>query len=97
MFIVVLLLLIDPLIDMMGIGEIRSECHSYVVPMILFSIPLIFNGTIAGMLRGEGAARRSTYVLVIAAVIHLVLDPVLIYGAGMGLTGAAVATAVGMG
>ncbi len=96
-FIVVLLVLVDPIIDMMGIGEIRPECHSYVVPMILFSMPLIFNGTVAGMLRGEGAARKSTYVLVIAAVTHLILDPVLIYGLNMGLTGAAVATAIGMG
>lgn len=49
------------------------------------------------MLRGEGAARKSTYVLVTAALVHMVLDPVLIYGAGLGLTGAAIATVTGMG
>ncbi len=36
-------------------------------------------------------------MLVTAALVHMVLDPVLIYGAGMGLAGAAAATVIGMG
>ena len=94
---VILLLLIDPVVDMMGVTDIRRECHEYIAPMILGSVCIVLNGTVAGLLRAEGAAKKSTYVLITAAVVHMALDPVLIYGLDMGLTGAAVATVVGMG
>lgn len=94
---VLMMFLIDPVVDMMGVTDIREECHEYITPMIIGSVFIVLNGTVAGMLRGEGSAKRSTYVLVTAALTHMVLDPVFIYGLGMGLTGAAVATVIGMG
>lgn len=33
-FMIAMFVLVDPFIDMMGIGDIRAECHSYVLPMI---------------------------------------------------------------
>ena len=94
---VILLLLIDPIVDMMGVTDIREECHEYITPMILGAVLVVLNGTVAGMLRGEGAAKRSTYVLIVAALTHMALDPLFIYGLDMGLTGAAIATVIGMG
>lgn len=46
--------LMDPFIDIMGVGDIRSECHGYAIPMIAGAPAIVFNGTVAGMLRGEG-------------------------------------------
>ena len=94
---VILMFLIDPVIDMMGVTDIRTECHDYIGPMILGSVFIVLNGTVAGLLRAEGAAKKSTYVLITAALTHMALDPVLIYGLGLGLTGAALATVIGMG
>lgn len=94
---VVLYLCIDPVIDMMGVTDIRSECHVYIEPMLLGSVFIVLNGVVAGLLRAEGSAKRSTYVLVTAAVTHMCLDPVFIYGFGFGLAGAAYATVIGMG
>lgn len=94
---VVLYLCIDPVIDMMGVTDIRSECHVYIEPMLLGSVFIVLNGVVAGLLRAEGSAKRSTYVLITAAVTHMCLDPVFIYGFGFGLAGAAYATVIGMG
>lgn len=94
---VVLYLCIDPVIDMMGVTDIRSECHVYIEPMLLGSVFIVLNGAVAGLLRAEGSAKRSTYVLITAAVTHMCLDPVFIYGFGFGLAGAAYATVIGMG
>ena len=52
----------------------------------------ILNGAVAGLIRGEGAARMSTVMMVVLALGNIVLDPILIYGAGMGIAGASVAT-----
>lgn len=60
----------------------------------LLVVPLIANGA----LRATGDARSPMIVMMLAAVVNAVLDPLLIFGwgpiPGMGLTGAAIATLV---
>ena len=94
---VILFLSIDPVIDMMGVTDVRAECHDYIEPMIIGSMFIILNGTVAGLLRAEGSAKRSTCVLITAAITHMCLDPIFIYGLNLGLAGAAYATVIGMG
>ena len=48
----------------------------------------------AGMLRGEGAAKRSMIMQASGAVMNIVLDPVMIFWLDMGVAGAAWATAI---
>lgn len=50
---------------------------------------------LAAILRGIGDARRSMYVTLSLASVTLCLDPVLIFGMGWGIQGAAVATLLG--
>ena len=88
----VLLLVLDPAMSVMGIDGIRAECWSYMLPMILMSAPMICLLVLGGNLRGEGAARRSTVIQISAALLNMVLDPVLIYVLGMGIMGAGLAT-----
>ncbi len=88
----VLLLVLDPAMSVMGIDGIRAECWSYMLPMILMSTPMICLLVLGGNLRGEGAARRSTVIQISAALLNMVLDPVLIYILGMGIMGAGLAT-----
>jgi len=65
-----------------------------VIPFILLSPALLLNSILGGVLRGEGAARKSTIVQMSAAVFNMVLDPILIYGLGMGVMGAGLSTAI---
>ncbi len=94
---IILFAFIDPLVDLMGVGDLRAECHQYIEPMIIGAVFIILNGMVAGMLRAEGAARKSTVVLMSSALLNMVLDPVFIYGLGLGLTGASLATVTAMG
>ncbi|MEM1376136.1 MAG: MATE family efflux transporter [Pseudomonadota bacterium] len=48
----------------------------------------------SGILRGVGDAKRAMYVTLTGGAVSAVLDPILIFGFDMGLTGAAIATVV---
>ncbi|MBR4226359.1 MAG: hypothetical protein IKR86_06260 [Candidatus Methanomethylophilaceae archaeon] len=93
----VLVLLTDPCISWLGADGIRGECRDYILPVILLCPFNVLCGTLAGTLRGEGAARKTMLMTSAAAVANMVLDPLLIYGLGMGLFGAGLATAVSSG
>lgn len=47
------------------------------------------------ILRGLGDAKRAMYITLVIAVITAVLDPILIFGLGLGIRGAAIATLTG--
>ena len=85
---------LDPLIYWMGAGDVHGYCRDYIDPMVVNGLILIMNGTVAGILRAEGAAKKSTTMLSVSAVLNIVLDPVFIYGLDMGLAGAGWATSV---
>ncbi|MDD5685142.1 MAG: MATE family efflux transporter, partial [Methanoregulaceae archaeon] len=46
------------------------------------------------ILRSEGDTTRTMYAMGASSVLNIVLDPILIYGAGMGVAGAAAATVI---
>jgi putative MATE family efflux protein len=84
----------DLLISMMGAGEVRWQCIQYVLPFVLMSPALLMNSILGGILRAEGAARKSMAVQMSAALLNIVLDPLMIYTMGMGVFGAGLSTAV---
>ena len=84
----------DSLIIAMGAEDVLDECRDYFVPIILLSTFTILNGVLSGTFRGEGAARTSSKINIIAAVFNMVLDPILIFGLGLGLRGASLATMI---
>ena len=90
----IIVLLLDPLVDFMGAGDVREEVFDYTLPMIMMSPFVVLNTVFGGLLRAEGNAKRSTAVQMSAAVFNMALDPLLIYGLGMGLMGAGLATAL---
>lgn len=62
---------------------------SIIVP----SLPLLVIGMAGGaVLRAHGDARRAMMATVIGGVVNAVLDPILIFGLGLDLTGAALAS-----
>ena len=86
--------LAEPLIRFCGGDGSVELCMEYTRPFLLASFFLMMNSVWAGMMRSEGAARMSMMLSVAASAINMVLDPVLIYGLGMGVQGAALATCV---
>ena len=84
----------DPLVIAMGAEDVLEECRDYFIPVILLCTFTILNGVLAGTFRGEGAAKTSSMINIISAVFNMILDPVLIFGLGLGLLGAASATMI---
>lgn len=61
--------------------------------LIALGIPLFFfSSVLRAVLNGEGDAKTPMVVMGIATAINLALDPVLIFWAGLGIRGAAMAT-----
>ena len=84
----------EPLIMFCGGEGPLDLCLEYIRPFLLMSFFLMMNAVWAGMLRAEGAATRSMMLSIIASVINIVLDPVMIYGLGLGVLGASLATCI---
>jgi len=83
-----------PLMRAIGAGEVLDQAVAYgqIVYSGLFFF-FIGQGPIF-ILRGEGDTKRPMYAMVSGSVMNMVLDPILIFGAGWGLEGAAAATVV---
>ncbi|MCL2149003.1 MAG: MATE family efflux transporter [Methanomassiliicoccaceae archaeon] len=93
---------LEPIVRLIGGGASEGtiqECLSYAYPLAVFVAVFMLVGVLSSILRSEGAAKRSMYILIIAAVINLVLDPFFIYdyGLGLGMAGAALATVLAEG
>ena len=85
---------INLVIDIMGAGEVREEAVQYMIPYILMSPSVILISIVGGMLRGEGAAKKSTIIQSVSAILNMVIDPILIYGLGLGVFGAGLSTTI---
>ena len=84
----------EPIIQVSGGGYNVGISMDYIMPFIICILPLMFNGLLTGLFRGEGAAKKSTIVSVSASLINIVLDPIMIYSFDMGVVGAAWATCI---
>ena len=91
---VIVAILAKPVIILMGAEDVLTESIEYLIPYILFSPALLCSSILGAVLRAEGAARKSTLLQISAAVFNMVLDPLFIYGLGLGVLGAGLSTAV---
>lgn len=96
----ILYALLDPLFRLMQApDDLLPLIRTYMAPFALgFPLQMTLMGT-NGVLRGQGEARKTSFVSVTYAAANWVLDPILITGAfgigGFGVAGAAYATLAG--
>ena len=85
------LLALRPLLHGLGApASVVPHAERYL-SITLLSFPLLGLGfASSALLRAVGDARRAMHVTLGSAGVTLVLDPLLIFGAGLGLTGAAI-------
>ena len=87
-------LLIDPMMYWMDASVLAEMSKSYMIPVLLCNVFQVLSPTLSGFLRGEGASTKSNYALIVGVIVNIVLDPILIYGLGLGVMGAGIATAM---
>lgn len=84
---------LSELVGLLGAtGETRVVATGFL-QIIVPSAPIMAVGMAAtGILRGVGDARRAMYVTLAGGFAAAILDPILIFGFDLGVTGAAIAT-----
>lgn len=91
----VVFVLVTPLLALLGAGGRSLDLAARYLHILVPTTPLLATGmTAMSVLRSAGDARRSMNVTLGGAVINAVLDPIFIFALGLGLEGAAIATAV---
>ena len=95
-----LYLLLDPLFRLMQASDqLLPLIREYMAPFALGMPVLLLQMALNGVLRGQGEARKTSFVAFTFAGANWVLDPLLIFGVfgfeGFGMAGAAYATISG--
>jgi hypothetical protein len=86
-------LVLRPLVALLGATGETAELAVHFLQIVIPSQPLLMVGMIGGaILRSHGDARSAMMATVWGAVATAVLDPILIFGLGWELTGAAIAS-----
>ncbi len=84
---------LEPLLHVLGARHETEALSLMLMRIVLPSWPLLGLGMcMGGLLRATGDARRAMFVTLGAAGVTAVLDPLLIFGFGLGLQGAAWST-----
>jgi len=89
-----LMLFVKPLVMLLGAGTAGDLAATYGKIVFAGTIFIIFTNIAYSVLRGEGDTKRTMYAMGGSAIINLILDPILIYHAKMGVAGAAWATVI---
>lgn len=96
--IVGILLFLSPLLRLSGASNsILPYALPYTAMYIGSSVFNVFNVVMNNLVTSEGAAKTTMGVLLAGALLNIVLDPVFISGLHLGVTGAAIATAISQG
>ena len=81
------------LVAILGATGETADLAVHYLAIIVPSLPLLMIGMIGGaLLRAHGDARRAMYATIFGGLMNAVLDPILIFGLGLDLTGAALAS-----
>ncbi len=75
-------------------GEPLEVASKFLAITLPANVPMALGMAMSGLLRAVGDARRAMYVTLTGAIVTAILDPLLIFGFGLGVYGAAWASVV---
>ena len=85
----------EPLLELFGVSNVTSGyAHEYLDIILLGAVFNMTGFALNNIIRAEGNAKIAMYSMLISAGFNLVLDPIFIFGMGMGVKGAALATII---
>ncbi|WP_372773768.1 MATE family efflux transporter [Mangrovibacterium sp.] len=86
-----------PMLDLFGATpETIAYANDYLDIILLGVIFQVVGFSLNNVIRSEGNARIAMYSMLISAGTNIVLDPIFIFGLGLGVKGAAYATVISM-
>ncbi len=87
--------ILTPFLNFVQAGDASGFAKEYST-WIFIGFPFYVLGTIINpIIRSDGSPRFAMLAIASGAIINIVFDPIFIFGANMGMTGAAVATFIG--
>ena len=86
---------LEPMLKMMGASSVLNYAMDYGFIVFACTIVLLMPPIVGGAFRAEGDIKKATLPIALAAIINMILDPIFIYVLGLGIKGAALATALG--
>jgi putative MATE family efflux protein len=90
----ILVLFLRPIVVMLGAGPVTDLAVEYGSIVFMGTIFFLAVHMTYAILRAEGDTRRTMYAMAASSILNLILDPILIYWAGLGVAGAAWATVI---
>jgi putative MATE family efflux protein len=88
-------LLLVPMLKALGAsGRTLALATTYLQILVPFIVPLAGGMALSAVLRSRGDAQGAMTVTLVGAAVNIALDPLLIFTAGLGIEGAAVASAI---
>ncbi|HII02717.1 TPA: MATE family efflux transporter [Methanosarcinaceae archaeon] len=86
---------LDPLLELFGATEgIMPYARDYLEITMAGSVVFTLGIAAEDLVRAEGNARYAMFGMLLGAGLNILLDPVFIFGFGMGVKGAAIATVI---
>ncbi|WP_292416175.1 MATE family efflux transporter [Methanoregula sp.] len=84
-----LILITEPIVILFGAGETTTLATEYGQVIFLGMFLIFFTNIGYAILRAEGDTKRAMYAMAASSILNMIIDPLLIYTAGMGIAGAA--------
>lgn len=91
---VIFVLFLRPIVVLLGAGPVTDIAVEYGQIVFLGTVFFLVVQMAYAVLRAEGDTRRTMYAMAVSSVLNIILDPILIYWAGLGVAGAAIATVI---
>lgn len=85
-----------PILAALGAVKALDDSTAYARIMFSGSLLFFFANVANNLLRSEGDAKRAMHAMLTGALLNIALDPLFIYGFGLGVAGAAYASLTGM-